>query len=811
MQKLNVFNLNIKKLILLLFVISSIFSISCDSSRIKKNVVKFNLSSDWWKYRHLNAEKWKRTPIPHNLVYSLQNDTLVKKIYFGKSVQKNKWIEDSLWEFQTVFYLNNSSAKKEKINLIFEGLDTHAEVYLNDSILFYADNMFKKWKIDCKDRLDVGKNMIYIKFYPPKIKQKEIQEKNSYILPYEGQTAIRKAMFHFGTDFGFRYVESGIWKKVYIEAWNNAKIENVEYITKKLLDSTAYISAIFEIEATKEQKAEVAVIVNDSIFHNTKVDLQIGKNKYEVNFEIKNYKLWWTHDLGEPHLYKFTSRLLVANREEKSSINYGIRTIELNKTDNGFDLSLNGKKIWIRGATYAPLDMFYSKVHKNKYQRITSSLILANINVVRVWEGGIYEKDVFYNLCDKKGLLIWHDFMLPYKIYPSDNEFISNIEEETKQAIIKLRNHPSIAFWYGSNQITNYWNENKLSNIYSKQDSIEINEVNNKIFEKLLKKLVLNYDLKREYYTNFDENKIFTNFETVSYTNIQAITKFTTKAERVVGSEMLQYHQKPFISEKHTNIELEKRFGKPKTLENYIRLSQIAQAENFIPKIENKVKNRENIFLGIVNDYSLVISPFPIDHLGNWKASWFYVKNIFNNLQFFISEKKNQVLVSVSSNVDKKIKAEVFLKVYNFNGRILWKKKYPVTIEPNLYKTYIYLDIPHIIKKHGRENIVLKAEIIENKNKLTQTHYCFAPTKKLALKKPKIEMNFFKIDEGHAIELTTNKFAKNIYLRTGKAGLFDENYFDLVPGETKVVKFYHEKIIDKIETQIHATSFYDWK
>ena len=808
---------------IIIIIIIFLFT-ACESNKIEKLVATTDLSIDWWQLKQQSETEWRQVAVPFNLTNVLTKDTTIQRIIFRDFPEKNSWIEDSTWECLTTFFVDKNKINEDNINLIFEGLDTYAEIYLNDSILFFANNAFRRWSIDCKDRLVDGNNKIYIKFIAPKQKQKELLAQNSYFLTDSGQSATRKPMYHFDSELGFRYVEANIFKKVYLERWDNAKIENVEYITKKLSDSTAQMTAIFEINATTEKNVELGLIVNDTIFHNINVDLKTGTNKYELNFDINNYELWWTHDLGTPYLYSFSASLKIGKKIQKKDCKYGIRTIEITISKSGFDMTLNGEKLWLRGATFAPLGLFYTQINDNDYTKIVSEFTMANFNIIRVWEGGMYEKELFYNLCDQEGLLVWQDFMLPYKIYPNNPEFLENLKQECKENVINLRNHPSIAFWYGSNEIDNYWKDNKLSNIYSSKDSIDIFNTNKQIFKNILINIVAENDSKRNYYTSstsayytklsnftkFEEEEIFYNFKMTAFPVSSTINSFTNASDRKIGSEIIKYHKRPYISEAIISNEIAKKFDIPKDLGKYGRLTQLVQKENVAIDLDSKVKNKENIFFELINDYSLVISPLPIDNNLKWKESMFLIKNSLENLQLFVNETGGIVNISVFSKRKEVVKSNILVKVYDFNGRILWKKTYNISIKPDDYRTYAIANISQIVAKYGKENIVLKTEVIEDKNIITQNHYCFTDTRNLKLKKPSISLSFFKIEGGHAVELTTNRFAKNVYLWSNENGIFDNNFFDLVPGETKIVKFYHKKTIDKIEEKVKAKNYFSF-
>ena len=803
-----------EKSIIVQFIILFFFTLLITSCTEGEKPEKRELTKVRWEYRKIGDIEWKKIFLPGSVYTALKKDTLIKSLFYGDLYFQNQWIENESYEYKTTFNINNKILNKENIELTFSGIDTYADIFVNDSLILSSDNMFREWTVDCKSIVKYGENKILIKIYSPLKRQDELIKKSSYDLISGNQTITRKPAYHYGTDFGFRYVNSGIIKPITLYAWNNAKINDIQFVTTDLYDSIANIEAIFEINSTSEKNANIQIIHIDTILCQEQINLKEGINKYKVKFSIINPKKWWTYDLGEPFLYNFNSKLIINDKSiAQKNVKFGIRKIEIIQEDDATYLKLNNKQLFLKGGTYVPMEIFLDRINSYDYQKIVQSFVISNINIVRLSEIGIYENDIFYNLCDEKGVLIWHDFMLPYEIFPDDEHLFENIKQETRQNIIKLRNHPSIAFWYGSNEIEKIWTEKKLSEKYSKKDSIAIWDLNNKIFNELLPELVKENSSENNYLTEFKIHTIEQNSFVQSYPSKKTLKTYISKKNKTYTSKNILSHQFP----KNANPEIDKLidiFFKPtENLPNYIYLSQLCQAKQVNQEVIKYRKNRKTykngIFFGIINDYSPVISYSHIDYKRIWKAAQFSLKNIFKNLFLIFEENNNFVKVNIVSDNLSEYEAKVYFKIFNFDGKTLWRKNASITIKPNSCQEYFNLEIGNIKQKYGRNNIVLKAEVISNQEIIAEQNYFFTTEKNLNLSEPKINIKYFLIEDGYAIELTTDKLAKNVYLTSKVDGLFDDNFFDIIPGDNKIVIFYTNKKINKIEKQFAVKTLYD--
>ena len=271
----------------------------------------------------------------------------------------------------------------------------------------------------------------------------------------------RKAGYHFGWDWGPRLVTSGIWRPVYLNAWDEAKIKNLQIVQHEVSDEKATFTAVFEIDAEGKNKATLTVLNDGNQLASQNVQLQKGLNKYSVDFEIENPQLWWTNGLGEPHLYNLTGELTTGERKVSADTRIGIRTLELvrDKDEKGtsFYFKLNGHPVFMKGANYIPNDVFLPRVTDENYRKVIETAKNSNMNMLRVWGGGIYENDEFYDLCDEAGILVWQDFMFACAMFPGDEAFLENVKQEAVDNVKRLRNHPSMALWCGNNEILAAW------------------------------------------------------------------------------------------------------------------------------------------------------------------------------------------------------------------------------------------------------------------------------------------------------------------------------------------------------------------
>ncbi|MCF0206707.1 MAG: glycoside hydrolase family 2 protein, partial [Bacteroidales bacterium] len=426
--------------------------------------------NDNWTFRQVRTDIWHKATVPGLVHTDLIDNGLIEDPFFRLNERGVQWIDKEDWEYKTIFSADEDIFAKQNIEMVFYGLDIYADVYLNDSLILKADNMFRSWRIDIKKLLKKENNELRVYFHSPikvdipkfdavgfKYATDNDQSANGGIFDKQIGVFARKAGYHYGWDWGPRLVTIGIWRPIAIEAWNSVKINNIWYRQDNISSKNANITAIADIEASTDKDALITIETTEKGQKwQKKVHLAKGNNKIEIPINIKNPHLWWCYGLGEPYLYKFTASVSTNGETDSRCDNIGIRDIKIVREKDQFGTSfyvkLNGEPVFMKGANYIPQHSFLTEVTDSMYEKTILDAVNANMNMLRVWGGGIYENDIFYELCDKYGILVWQDFMFACSLYPTEGELLENIRLEAIENVIHLRNHASIALWCGNNE-----------------------------------------------------------------------------------------------------------------------------------------------------------------------------------------------------------------------------------------------------------------------------------------------------------------------------------------------------------------------
>ncbi len=431
---------------------------------------------DGWQFRQGNSELWHEATVPGNVHLDLMDARIIEDPYFRLNERSVQWVDKEDWMYTTTFVPTSGELASQHKEIVFKGLDTYADVYLNHRLLVKADNMHREWRLAVDSVLVAGENILEVYFHSP-IK---LNVPKFDALPYEHNTGpdhsqmggifnkrispfARTAGFEYGWDWGPRLVTFGIWRPVYLETWNDARITDVWYRQPEVNAKLAKVNPEVEIEAAKDiAEATVTITADGRTVASKTVDLQKGLNTIDLNFAVKNPRLWWTNGLGEP--YRYTMVAHVSDNSgtlDSDTTHVGLRSLRLHndpdKHGHNLYFELNGAPVFAKGSNMIPNDNFLSRVTPERYRKLVNDAADVNMNIIRVWGGGIYEDDAFYDACDEAGLLIWQDFMFACTTYEVDEPFLENIRREAIYNVKRLRNHPSIAVYTGNNEAQDVW------------------------------------------------------------------------------------------------------------------------------------------------------------------------------------------------------------------------------------------------------------------------------------------------------------------------------------------------------------------
>ncbi len=751
-----------------------------------------HLNAQNWQYKWTNKQ-WKNTYIPESIENSLHRDTLIKQTLFRANFLKQTWIDTVSWQYKSFINIpQETSGLTYELNA--SGIVGKANVYFNDSLIFKIDDQFKKYTKDITSIIHKGKNYIRIKFTSIKNMKNFYSKKTKIPLPFNGLEMARYPYFYFHNKNGITIFPLGIKKNIQVIIWNKAIIRNISF---KILDikkgEYADIKAEYKIQASKKIDAKIQIINKSKYYIDQKINLKPGLNQLSFTFRVKKPKLWWTHDMGKPNLYNFYTKLINDKKTiQNIKTTIGIRQIIIDTTNHDFDLYLNGKPMTLKIINYNPPEIFYERYNKNSYYNYVKDFVLANINMVHIVQNGDYENDKFYEQCDKQGILVWQDFMLPYKIMPNENELYNNIYKETSYQIKRIKNHPCIAFWSGQNFFNKYWKKHSVK--MNKIDSIVVRKFNSNIFKKLLPQLVNTFDSGSYYFEKMNFNTIVNITDKCpEYPHIETLRKFTTLNDRKIDSKII----KKYNQINNTDSILKKLFIKtygnyPKDITGFMYLSNEYKESYFEQKI---LKQRFNtLFNGYIvgnyKDNTPYISTSAVDYNGHWKGKMYAIKRAFQPLLLRAHENKGWIYIDIKSDLTKDISPDFYFKLSNMDGKVFWRKNYLSTnIQAQTAKEYFSFNISRELAQIKRNNAIFKIDVFYNQELFAEKYFLFAPIKQIKLDSAEITKKYYKVDDGYAIELSTNHFAYGINVFTLKTGTLTDNYFCLSPGDTKKIIF----------------------
>jgi beta-mannosidase len=637
-----------------------------------------------WAFSKNTENKFYKANIPGCVHTDLMANNLIPDPFYRDNETKVQWVNTTDWQYQTSFSINKEIWHQKHIELVFEGLDTYAKVFLNDSFILETNNMFRLWKIDIKSIAKEKQNRLKIIFSSAqKVVDSLAKKELPNIIPDQSRVYTRKAAYQFGWDFATKLVTCGIWKNVFLEGWSNFKIENISYKILQLDTTIAKIEVSTLLNSDKDINKVKRIYLSEEKKYNNQnalvknYQLIKGTTTSVDTITYYNPKIWHPNGDGVPFRYDLCIEIDNIIYSKK----IGLRTIELitkpdslsdfaslkNKNGIGFYFNVNGKPTFVKGANFVPADMFPSRVTKEKYRALLIAAKEANMNMLRVWGGGIYEADDFYNLCDSLGIMVWQDFMFACSMLPTDDAFTRNVAAEAQYQVQRLAHHPCIALWCGNNEINegwHNWNWQKQFNI-SNPFQKKLWNTYTSIFDTILPKAVKENHANCSYWASSPSigwgrkesltqgdchywgvwwglepietytkkvPRFMSEYGMQSMPAWGAIEKFSLPQDWDTTSMVMKVHQKHPTGYKNLQVYLDRKYKKAVNFKDFVTQTQEHQALTYKMAIEAHMGNSPytmGTLLWQLNDPWPVASWSIIDYYGNKKAAYFQVKESY--------------------------------------------------------------------------------------------------------------------------------------------------------------------------------------
>ncbi len=845
---MNTFKIYLSKITIIVSVLSLMMLFSCNQKSTKK---KINLNKGW-EFYYPATEKWYPATVPGNIHTDLFANGLIEDPFYGTNADSLAWISNQEWTYRTEFDIAPEFINRN-LELVFDGIDTHAEVFLNEKKIGETKNMFRQWVFVIDDSIRKKEhNIINVIFRPSSEYNSQKLAEGGYAIP-DNRVFSRKSQYQYGWDWAPNLETCGIYKDVYINSWEKLRITNVNIEQKALTDTMAILIANIELESENYYNGNVCIYSPDRAFDTLKQKLEIfeGKQVYPVEFHIKNPKLWWCNGLGNAEMYNINVQVSTKFRVEEKSVKTGLRDIELaTKTDKEgqeFYFILNGIPVFARGANWVPAEYFNGSNSRKNYEELLILAKEANFNMLRVWGGGIYENDEFYNICDSLGIMVWQDFMFACAMYPLSDEMTENITEEVKYQVTRLYNHPSIVMYCGNNEISNGWFDwgwQKQFGI-SDADSVKIWNDYDNLFHRIIPKTISSIDKSRKYIPSspfygwgheeslttgdshywgvwwgmedfdmyFDKTgRFMSEYGFQGMPPMSSLQKFIPEDSVYRYSKTLKSHQKHPFGFEAINKYMQREFPVPEKFEDFVYVSQVLQAEGLQHAFDAHLSSMPYCMGSLFwqfNDCWPVVSWSAVDYYKQPKALYYMAKKAFEDIYIAAFEHNNNFKVFAVNQRNTTINVKAVISIMDFRGnRIIADST--VTILDLLSSNEIIFDnlsYEQISKFKDSSFVRIKLYDFNEGNLLSERSLTTGRNKDLKLPEPEFHYNLKQNKDYQEIIIDSKVYVKSLYIYTpGTEGRFSDNFFDLIPGKTKTVLFYPQTKTDKLNLKFNSVN-----
>ncbi|HAH86644.1 MAG TPA: hypothetical protein DCL60_04665, partial [Armatimonadetes bacterium] len=738
------------------------------------------------------------------------------------------WVAECDWAYQRKFHLPQDFNTDAPAELIFHGLDTYAEIMLNGHSLGKSENMFIPWRRRVEEYLKPGHNLLEVHFASPMKKTSEIAANEG--LPFQNGGGIpergyaRKALYSFGWDWGPRLATSGIWKDVELVFPYKAALSDVRF-TSKVEGNIAYINVDASVTGYTPGCYTVRYMLSGHGYTETMqkeiIDPTESTFTASTEFAIDNPKLWWPAGYGDPSLYNLHVELLDGETLlDTKDMHVGIRTVELiqepDEIGESFYFRINGVPVFAKGANWIPADSFLPRVDAPKYQKLIDMAKEANMNMLRVWGGGIYEDDAFYNACDERGIMVWQDFMFACYEVPESEWFHKLVEEEARENIIRLRNHPSLMLWCGNNEndwgfCAHWWGQDK--DVYYGKT----------IYTQILPKICAELDPDRPYqqsspyggehpncqthgdrhswdvysgwqdYPEYrkDHGRFLSEFGFQALPTMPTIRTFAEEKDLSPKSEVIRLHNKMVEGPERFEKYLAAHFAPHNSFEEYVEQTQINQGEALRCGIEHWRSHKPDTSGALIwqlNDCWPVSSWALVDYENRRKASFYFVKRAFAPVMLSIWPGEEEIEVSLVNDTLNPVGGTVEICLADACGEIIWQQEMLLSAGANGVGQILIpiSDLP----EEGRGGAILFASLHNKSGIPASTQALFQPMKDLSI--PEAEVRITSVEphrrDGFVVTISAESLACYVHLTSQDAELLcSDNWFHMLPGEERKI------------------------
>lgn len=808
-----------------------------------------------WRMKKTEDTEWIGGKVPGSVFNDLLKAGRISDPFYRDNEDEAKIIASCDYEYEQDFEVRPAMLEYDQLFLRCEGLDTFTEIFLNGIPVAKTANMHRTYEFEVKGYLRPGINNIRVIIYSPlEYMAQKHREQPVYFGggSMEGNPYVRKAHCMFGWDWGPQIPDCGIWRKICLRGYNKARLEDV-YITQLHEDGRVTLDIRVRTEKWTPGafSAEVRVTAPDGKIYPAKT--AITGNEEHLTVIIEKPELWWPNGFGKQPLYKVEVGLKAGSDAlDEQKFNIGLRKLRVRREKDqwgeSFEFEINNVSIFAMGADYIPEDNLLSRCSPERTKRLIQDCVEANFNCIRVWGGGIYPEDHFYDLCDRYGLIVWQDLMFACAVYEMTPEFTEEIGHEALDNIKRLRHHASLGLWCGNNEMEWGWTEwdfekkPRLRTDYLKQ------------FEMLLPAIAAQADPNTLYWPSSpssggsfdnpnDENrgdvhywevwhsqKPFTDYRKYyfrfcsefgfqSFPCLKTVESFTLPEDRNVFSCIMEQHQKNGMANGRILSYLADTFKYPKDFDSLLYTSQLLQAEAIRYGVEHWRRNRGRCMGAVywqLNDCWPVASWASIDSFGRWKALHYHAKKFFAPVLLSAHEEGTNVDLYVTNETMQTVKGNIIWRLRDNASNTLEEGSHEAEVKPLSAAACVHLDFSGTLAdKKLQRKAYLEFSLLADGACVSEGTVLFVKPKHFEFINPQLVTEIVDNGDSFTIIIGSKAYAAFVELELSEAdGVFSDNYFDISTGTEKHVLLEKSRVsqsltADRLKKMLKVRSLFD--
>lgn len=734
----------------------SLLLFSCSDS--EKSLIETIPLTENWSFQSDSMNEALPASVPGNYIMDLYQSNLIEHPYKMDNVTRLETGRENVlytcrFDDPNLNYLHQE--------LVFDGIDTYSDVYLNGKLLGKTENMHRQYRFAI-EHLQPKDNLLEVKLKAPLHVLDSLNEYSPLVLP-EDFAHMRKASFQFGWDWAPEAPSLGIWREVWIEAYDDFRPVKIWVELVELTDGYADMVLVAKFDVENPCQIEMDLLSEGFDFNTQTVDLQAGEQIVHIPFQIQDPDLWFPNGMGNPFLYSADVKIRHDKAVYAETIKFGVRTINLRREKDSvgesFEFVVNGIPVFAKGANYVPQDAF---LIYSDHEKLLQSCVDANFNMLRIWGGGIYEDDRFYDLCDSLGLMVWQDFMFACALYPGDSAFLDNVRVEVEQQIDRLRGHASIALWCGNNEVKNAWFDWGWQSVFNwtPEDSAQIWNQNSYLFNEMIPKLLIESGVETDYlpsspvwgwgheesFTEGDNHywgvwwgeepfesyrehtgRFMSEFGFQAWPSMKTLEWMHHDQEKQIESDIMKAHQRHPFGDRLIREYMLNYFGETDDFNMFSEMSQSLQAYGIgeaIRWFRVQEKCAGSLYWQL-NDCWPAISWSSIDYFGEWKALHYAARDAYAPFMLYAVEVDSQLMAYVVSDASESRNLTLSLEWFDGDALPVFTETKSICTEAYNYREQFALDVPKGLS--ADTDWQLKMMLISENEVLARYSYLLSP------------------------------------------------------------------------------------